>query len=216
MSNIFWSKVSVAVQSALATAVTATGITKANPAVMALATGGSVPTNGDYVLLSVGGMHQLNKRVARAANANATGLTFELEGIDSSLYDTFASGSYRAITFGTPITTLTDVSPAGGDPEFSDTTTIHDSVRTQAPVISSGLTISATSKFDPSDAGLKALQAASESLSERAVRFTFANGAKLLFNGYISLPFVPTGQSQGLVTTPLTITADGRATVYAS
>ena len=52
-----WSNVAVAMQSALATAVTITGITKASPGVVTYT--GTDPSNGDYVFLSVSGMHQL-------------------------------------------------------------------------------------------------------------------------------------------------------------
>ena len=209
---IFWSNVAVSMQSALATAVAITGISKASPGVVSHS--GTDPSDGDYVILKIKGMHQIDKRVARVASAGVG--SFELEGIDTTSFGTFTSGTFEVITFGNAFNSMTDVSPSGGEPEFADTTTIHDSVRKQVPVLTAGLQIASTLIFDPSDATHQAAQSASENIEERAFIFTFSNGSKLLFNGYVSLPNVPTGQAQGLVTTPLNITADGRATTYAS
>ena len=83
-----WSNVAVAMQSALAAADTISGITKANPGVVTATSHGL--SNGDYVFLSVSGMHQLNDRVVRVANVATN--TFELEGVDTSAFDTFSSG----------------------------------------------------------------------------------------------------------------------------
>lgn len=212
MATIFWSNVAVAVQSALASAETVTAVTKASPGVVT--TSGTLPGNGDYVLFTATGMHQVDGRVFRVANA--AGTDFELEGEDTTSYDTFSAGSFQVITFGTTLTTVTDVSPSGGEPEFADVTTIHDSIRKQVPTVTSALSFGMTSKFDPTDTALQALKTASDNISERAIRYTFANGSVVTFNGYVSMPMVPTGSAQGLVTTPLTITAESRLTSYAS
>ena len=76
MAAQVWSNVQVAMQSALATAVTITGITKASPGVVSHS--GTDPSDGDYVLLLVDGMTELNERVFRVANQAAG--SFELEG----------------------------------------------------------------------------------------------------------------------------------------
>ena len=101
-----WSNVIMSMQSALAAADTITGITKANPAVVTSTAHGM--SNGAYVFLQVQGMHQLNDRVVRIANVAAN--TFELEGIDSTSFDTFSSGSAQEITWGTSISTCKSIS----------------------------------------------------------------------------------------------------------
>lgn len=209
---IFWSNVAVAAQSALATAQTITGVTKADPGVVT--TSGTLPSNGDYVLLTISGMHQLDGRVLRVANASGT--TFELEGEDTSAYSTFSSGSFQVITFGTSVTTISDVSASGGEPEFEDTTTIHDNVRKQVPTVTSAVTFSFTSQYDSTDTALIALAAASKAIAKRAFMFTFSSGEIMLFNGYVSLPMTPAGSAQGLVTTPMTLTAESSITTYSS
>lgn len=208
----FWQNVEVAVQSALGSAKTITDITKADPAVVTSAAHGL--SSGDFVVFDVLGMNKLDERIARVANSATD--TFEAEGVDSSEYNDFSSGNAKEITFGTTINTLVDVSASGGEPEFADLTTIHDSVRRQTPVIVSPVVFTFDSIWDPADAGLQALKAASESIGQRAVKFKFSDGALALFYGYISAPGFPTGGAQDLVKTPITITANGAVTFYAS
>ena len=58
-----WSNVAVSVQSAIAATKTITAITKASPGVVSSTAHGY--SNGDYVLLTISGMYQLNYRVMR-------------------------------------------------------------------------------------------------------------------------------------------------------
>lgn len=208
-----WSNVQVAVQSALASAVTISAISKANPGVVTYS--GTDPTEGDYVVLTANGMYQVDGRVFRLGTVDSGANTAQLESEDTSLYETFTSGTFEKITFGTSLTTLVNLTAQGGEPSFIPTTTIHDNVARQIPGIPSPITFAFEAIWDPSDAGLIALKAASDAAAKRAFRFTFADGAKLVFNGYVSCPNLPVGQAQGLVTTNVTITLDGRPTVYA-
>lgn len=213
MANITkWSNVAVAVQSALAAAKTITGITKANPAVVSSTAHGY--SNGDYVLLAVQGMYQINYRVMRVAGVTTD--SFQLEGEDSTNYATFVSGTCQKITFGTTLSTLTNINAAGGDFDFIQTTTIHDSVKTQIPGLPNPSTYTFESFWDPSDAGLLALKSASDSQAQRAILFSFANGQKFVFNGYVGCSMSPTGSAQDLVKTSVVFTALGGPKAYAS
>lgn len=214
MAAKFWSNVAVAVQSALATAITFTGITKANPGVGTYT--GTDPSNGDYVLLSVTGMHQVNNKIVRVANVNAGSNTFEFEGVDTTLYDTFSAGTGQVITFGTTLSTLTNISASGGDYEEADVTTIHDTQRSVVPTVASPISFDFESRWEVSDAGLVALKTASDSKVTRCVRFTFSNGSKFLFNAYVGCSLSPTGQAQDVVKTSVTLKAQGTTTVYSS
>jgi hypothetical protein len=55
--------------------------------------------------------------VFRIANVNGAGNTFELEGVDSTNYDTFTSGTFQVITFGNNFGTIREVSASGGEAE---------------------------------------------------------------------------------------------------
>lgn len=215
MPNVsLWTKVAIAVQSALAAALTISAISKANPGVVTYT--GTDPANGDYVLLAVEGMFQLDGRVMRVANVNVPGKTFELEGEDTSAYDTFTTGTAQVITFGTNLATATSVSASGGDYSFVDTTTIHDDRNKQIPGNASPATYTFENIWDTADPGLVALKAASDNKAQRAVRMTFANGQKLVFTGYIGASLLPVGSAPGKVTTPTVITMFGRPTVYST
>lgn len=210
-----WSNVAVAMQSALAAAVAITGISKASPGVVTAAAHGY--SNGDIVLLTVNGMWQLNLRVARVANVTTN--TFELEGIDTTAFDTFtASGSQaQKVTLGTSITTATNITADGGDFDFIDTTTIHTNTKTQIPGLPNPAKFSFDNIWDVSDAGLLAMKAASDAQALRVLGFQFGTGGqRMYFAGYVGASLLPGGQAQSLVTTPTVITLFGSPTYYAS
>uniref|UniRef100_A0A6M3XNH3 Putative tail tubular protein n=2 Tax=viral metagenome TaxID=1070528 RepID=A0A6M3XNH3_9ZZZZ len=74
------------------TAQNITGITKANPAVVNYS-GDDTYANGDRILINgVVGMIQVNNREFAVANVNVGANTFELSGINSTAYSTYASG----------------------------------------------------------------------------------------------------------------------------
>ena len=210
-----WSNVQVSMQSAIGSAVTINSISKAATGVVGYT--GTDPSNGDFVLLTVSGMRQLNDRVARVANVNGAGNTFELEGIDTTLFDTFVSGTFEVITFGTSITTATSISSSGGDFDFIDTTTIHDNTRTQMPGLPNATSFTFDNIWDISDTGLLAMKTASDAQAKRAFNFQFGVGGQIMvFAGYVGASLLPGGSAQQLVTTSAAITMNGTPSYYAS
>jgi hypothetical protein len=207
-----WSAVQVAIQSAIAATKTITAITKASPGVVTSAAHGY--SNGDYVLLSVQGMSQVDQMVVRVAGVTTD--TFQMEGVDSTSFGTFSSGTAAKITFGTTLTTAVNISASGGDFSFIDVTTIHDNVKKQIPGVANPATFTMENIWDVSDAGLVAMKAASDAQAQRAVLFTFANSQKLAFSGYIGCTLLPTGNAQDLVKTQAVITMYGKPNVYSS
>jgi len=205
-----WSKVAIAIQSALAAADTITAITKANPGVVSAAAHGMIA--GAYAVHTIQGMHQLDDMVVRVANPAAG--TYELEGLDTTAFDTFTSGTAQEITFGTSLTTATSVNASGGDFDFIDVTTIHDNVKKQIPGTANPATFSFENIWDPADAGLLALKSASDTQAKRAIKFTFGNGKILVFTGYVGCSMLPTGGAQDVVKTSVVITMFGKPMVY--
>lgn len=209
-----WSNVAVAMQSALGSSFTISSITKASEGVVTTSTAHSFSA-GDYVVLSVQGMRQVDDRVFRVKSPS--GSTFTLEGEDTTAFDTFSSGTLQKITFGTSITTATSLSSSGGDFDFIDTTTIHVAQRSQMPGLPSAASFSFDNIWDVSDAGLKAMKSASDAQGKRAFMFTFGSGGQIMvFNGYVGASLLPGGSAQQLVTTKTTITLNGTPTYYAS
>ena len=213
MANVSkWSAVAIAVQSALGGALSISAISKANPGQVTSTSHGL--SNGDYVLLSVQGMWQVDAMVARVSSSAAN--TFNLEGVDTTNFDTFTSGNCYKITFGTTLSTAVGLSASGGDFDFIDVTTIHDNVKKQVPGAANPATFSFTSIWDVADAGLLALKSASDNQAQRAIRITFANGQKLVFTGYIGCTLLPVGNAQDKVETNFVITMFGKPNVYSS
>lgn len=208
-----WSNVAISMESALAAAKTITAITNANPGVATSTAHGY--TNGDYVLLSVQGMYQVDSMVVRVAGVTVD--TFQLEGVDTTSYDTFSSGTAEKITFGTSITTATSLSGSGGDFDFIDTTTIHGNAKTQMPGLANPANYSFDNIWDVSDAGLIAMKAASDAQDTRCFKFTFGTGGNIMvFNGYVGASLLPGGQAQQLVTTGAVITMFGKPNYYSA
>jgi hypothetical protein len=210
---IKWSGVSITMESALGADKSISAITKANPGVCTSTSHGL--TNGTYVLLSIVGMWQLDQRLMRIANVATN--TFELEGEDTSLYDTFVSGKANAETFGNSIASVTEISSSGGDPEFIDTTTVNTNVRTQVPGAAQPATYTMTNIWDPTDAGLLAMNAAYNNQAAKGFKFVYGTGGKImLFYGFPAASLLPAGSAQGLVTTQTAITVYGKPKYYAS
>jgi hypothetical protein len=214
MSVTTWSNVAVAIESSATATQTVSAITRASPGVASYT--GTDPANGAFVRLAAQGMSQVDGRVFRIAGVNTSADTFQLEGENTTNYGVYSSGTFQVITFGTTMSTARGLSASGGDFSFIDVTTIHDNVAKQVPGVASAATYTFESIWSPADSGLIALKAASDAQAQRAIRFTFANGSIVVFNGFIGATLLPVGNAQDLVTTQVVVTMFGRPTVYAA
>lgn len=212
MSINVWSKVGVAVQTALATAKTITAISKANPAVVSCAAHGF--TAGQELLLKVSGMLEVNDMVVRVGNPVSG--TFELEGVDSTLFSTFTAGNAALITFGAAAATFQDVNSSGGEAKAVEITTIHDDTDKEIPGAKSALSYSFGSLWDPSDPALIELKKADNVKGERAIKLSFATGAKVYFNAYPTASLAPGGSKGEAVTTPVSFKLRGAISAFAT
>lgn len=211
---IFWSNVQIKVGATHATALVVTGVTKANPAVVTYT--GTDPTNGDFVILEVAGMVELDKRVFRVANVNGAGNTFELEDEDSTAYGTFTSGTATPVATFESMTTVQDITASGGEPEFADLTTVHNQIRRRAPTVFSPSTYQFGCIFDPADAAMRRLVALTKSKTPEAVVFTFSDGAQFAFYAYAASSGAPIGSAQEVVKTNVSLESQGLPNVYAA
>ncbi|WP_427501376.1 phage tail tube protein [Methylomonas sp. MED-D] len=204
--------VTVAMQSAIAATKTVSAITKANPAVLTSTSHGLA--NGTYLLAQAQGMTQLNNRIIRVANQAAN--TFEAETEDSTLYDTFSSGTVAALTLGTTFSIFTDFSIAGGEADSIDITTIHDTQKKTRPGMFSATEITGEALWDLADTGLIAAISASAVTAQRAFLLGWPDGKKMAFYGYISASGAPKGGVGDVAKTSIKITASGRPSYWTS
>lgn len=205
-------------ESAIATAKTISGITKAAPGVVSSTTHGFV--NNDIVLLEVQGMVELNGRLFKVVNVAAD--TFQLAGvdgttgIDTTLYNTFSSGTVKKVTLGTSITGVQEFTFSGGDIKTVDTTTVNDLVDTQIVVGAAAQAADLTMQWDPSSAAQQAMIAAFQTRANKGFKVMWPDGAFVLWYGTVGYTGAPGGGKQGVTTSPAKITMLGGLTVCAA
>lgn len=195
MATKFWTNQTVRLQTALATAVNITGISKA--ANGSVATAGTLPTAGAYVLLEVAGMRQLHRRIVKVSAPASGAFTI---GVNTADFSDFISGTFRVVTLGAEFTSLRDLASSGGDPVFEDTTTVHDADDNQAIVSSSPLSYSGTCDWDPTDAALIESNKAYVTRTPRAVLMLDPDGSGYAFYAYCNAPLQPTVSGKKKVT----------------
>lgn len=215
-----WSNVAIAMQSALGSNLTISGITLAAPGVVTSTAHGLA--NGDYVVMTMtSGMRQINDRVFRVCNVATN--TFQMEdvsggtGISTTAFDAFVSGYCNKITFGTSISTATSMSVSGGSFDMIDATTIHDNQKVQVPGLPDSTKFEFDNIWDPTDAGQIAMKVASDAQAKRAFKLTFGTGGRIVvFNGYVGFAGAPQGNAQEIVKTSAVITSQGTNTNYSA
>lgn len=205
-------------ESAIATAKTISGITKAAPGVVSSTAHGL--TNNDIVLLEVQGMVELNGRLFKVVNSAAD--SFQLAGVDGStgidttLYNTFSSGTVKKVTLGTSITGVQEFTFSGGDIKTVDTTTVNDLVDTQIVVGAAAQAADLTMQWDPSSAAQQAMIAAFQTRANKGFKVMWPDGAFVLWYGTVGYTGAPGGGKQGVTTSPAKITMLGGLTVCAA
>lgn len=205
-------------ESAIASAKTISGITKAAPGVVSSTAHGFV--NNDIVLLEVQGMVELNGRLFKVVNTAAD--SFQLAGvdgttgIDTTLYNTFSSGTAKKVTLGTSITGVQEFTFSGGDIKTVDTTTVNDLVDTQIVVGAAAQAADLTMQWDPSSAAQQAMIAAFQTRANKGFKVMWPDGAFVLWYGTVGYTGAPGGGKQGVTTSPAKITMLGGLTVCAA
>lgn len=205
-----WSNVKVAIQTLLGTAKTITAITKADPAVVTSAAHGL--TDGKLGLLKVKGMREVNYMVVRVANQDTN--TFELEGVDSTDFGTFVSGTFEEITFGAESAVMQELTPSGGEAAGIAVEVIHTDDTYEVPGRRSPLVISCGALWDPADPALVAMRGFDRTKTPGCVAVEFATGNKIYFAAYMSAPLTPAGAAGAVVSTPASMRVRGPLTIF--
>lgn len=207
----------MAMQSAIAAAKTISAITKAAPGVFSSTAHGYI--NGDIVLLEIEGMVELNYGVFEVANVATD--TFQIvgpdgaTGIDTTLFNTFVSGTAKKLTMGTSITGVQGFSSGGGDVKFVDTTTVHDFRDKQRAVGATAMSYALDLQWDPANVGQAAMKAALETGAAKAFKVTWPSGAYAMWYGSVGYSGAPGGEKQGVTTTRAALAMDGPLTMAA-
>lgn len=173
----------VAVESGLGSALTVTAVTKASPGVATSTAHGLV--NGDVVRFTVSaGMVELDGQVVRVANK--TNDTFELEGLDTTDYSTWSAGSAKEITTWATIANAQSISMPNPAPNKIETTVLTDKQKQYSYGLADAPDGTISGLYDPTDAAIGLIKAASKDNTPLAFRVSWAGGQKTLFNANVS------------------------------
>lgn len=170
------------IQNVLAAAKTISGISNASPGVVTSNAHGYA--NGDIVVLSVSGMPALDGQACRVSGVTTN--TFNLEGIDTTTYGTFAAGSCRSVTSWHVAGTMTSISLQGAAGEQIEVTTLGDIARQFAVGLAGSGSGTMSGFYSASDAALAAMRAAGISQTPLAMRFTLPGNGVSVCNTLVS------------------------------
>jgi hypothetical protein len=172
------------VHNTLAAPTTITAITKANPAVVSAA--GHGIQAGDFVILKVDGMVEVDHLVVRVSATGLTAGAFELVGINSTNFGTFTTGTVERVTAWATIGATTSVDFGAGQAEEIDVTTLLDSTKRklQGPLDLPAVTVNLFT--DPSSAAQTRIDTLAYSGEVGIFRATRKSGAVRCFGGYPS------------------------------
>lgn len=205
----------LAMQSAIGTATAITAATNADPGVFTSVD--HTLLDGDIILLRISGMIEVNERMFAVVNKSTD--TFEIknaasgtDGIDTTDFGVFTSGTFEKITLGTTIPGVQEFSPQGGDIKFLDTTTVSDTRDKQIVAGVTAMSYSLTMQWDPGDAAQAAMKTAFETSESRGFRIRWPNGRYMLFYGSVGFSGTPGGGNQGITTTQAAVSMNGAPT----
>lgn len=206
-------------ESAIASATTITAITKAAPGVFSAS--GHTFANGDYVLLEIQGMQELNGQLMKVVNVVAS-TSFQVAGVDgvtgldTTLYSTFTSGTAKKVTLGTSINGVQEFTFNGGEIKTADSTTVSDTSDKQVVVGATAQAADMVMQWDPSSAAQQAMRAAYSTLANKGFRVVWPDGAWAAWYGTVGYTGAPGGGKQGITTSPAKITQLGNLTIGAA
>jgi len=117
---------SVAVQSTIGSPQAVTVFTKANPGVVTVA--GHAYSDGDYVYFTVtDGMVEMDGQACRISEK--TNDTFKVEGVDTSAYSTWVSGTVTKITAFSTLSSAQNITMPNAAPAKLDATRLIDKAK---------------------------------------------------------------------------------------
>lgn len=192
-----------------------TGITNANPGVVASNAHGF--QNNDLLIMS-SGWSNLNNRIVRAAGVAAN--AYNLDQIDTTLTNLYPAGSgvgnATPITAWTQISQIMDFQTQGGDQQFTSVSYLEQNFEIQLPTVVSAMSISIGIADDPTLAGYQALKAASDARAVRPLRLQLPDGSFLLYYGMVSFNETPTLGKGQVMQVKATFSLQGKPVRYAS
>ncbi|SCX94192.1 Phage tail tube protein, TTP [Nitrosospira sp. Nl5] len=205
----------LALQSAIAAAITVTGVTNDAPGIHTATAHGL--SDGAFVLAEYQGMVEANMRIFEIVNKDVNTFQFKdtttgSNGIDTTDWGVFSTGTVKLITFGTTLSGVTGFTPSGGEIKKVDSTEVSDLVDKETVVGATAMSYNMTMKWDPSAAAQIAMREAFEQREARAFKIKWPGGQYAVFYGTVGYSGMPGGDNQGLTTTQAAVSMEGAPT----
>lgn len=203
----------VAIATGYGAVKTVTGISNADPGVIASTAHGLL--NGAFYELK-SGWQKLNDRIFKAANVTANALDVSgISTLDTSRFPAgTGGGSLREITTWTQIPQILEFTTNGGDQQFSNFSFLEEDFERQLPTVTSAQSIQIGIGDDPTLPGYQALKLAGEQRAVRALKVTLPNGSVILYSGFVSFNETPTLTKGQVMQVRATFSLQGRPVRY--
>jgi hypothetical protein len=197
-------------------AIAVTGISNASEAVF---TAANTFATGDYVEVTGTGWSRLNDKVVRVKSATST--TFVAEAYDTSSTSIYPAGggnvgSVRKVTGFTQLSQILTTTSSGGDQQFLTYQLLEADAQKNIPTFKTPSVITLEVADDPSLAGYILAKAANDDRLPRAIQIALPNGAKLLYNSYVSLSPAPSLTVNTIMSVQVTFSNKNEPVRYAS
>lgn len=170
-------------------------------------------SNGDVIFFDVEGMTQLDEQVARVANAKTD--SFDIEGIDTTDFATFTSGTVTKISSFYTLGVARSVQAGNVGANRLDATTLIDTEKQYVLGMPETPEITIDMLSDPLDSAVVALDTAARDGVNIVFRLTMSDGSKRLFRGLVTTPSESISVNE-LVTGQVSVTQTKRRLAYAS
>jgi hypothetical protein len=156
-------------------------------------------------------MGELDGQAVRVANVTAN--TAELEGIDSTSFGTFTSGTAQQVSAWDTFSLATSMSSDAQTPDEIDITTLLDTQKKIAYGLLSAAKGSFGALWEATDVALVNLRTATKTKTARAFRITFADASKLVMNALVAMGDLPQLETAGAAKATCSWTIQGYGAV---
>ena len=190
----------------LATEVSITAITNANPAVASAVAHGY--TDGDYLAMT-SPWAQLDGMILRVEGSTTD--AFDLGGFDTTNTTNFPAATNTAkakkVTTWLEIPKITQPAMNGGDQQFYQFQYLAERIQRQIPTVKNAKNLSMQITDDGGDSAIfAALVAADKSLTPQPIKLVLANGDELIYSMYTGFDKQPSLTQGQIMTNALVLT----------
>lgn len=181
----------VEIAATYSTAKTVTAVTQAIPPVVTSTAHGLAEGTIGYFNTAAG----MDELLGQAVSVDATATdTFNAEGLDSTSFGTFTSGTVTPVATWLTLSTATSYEIPEGAPDELDATTLLDRIKQTETGLMAAQNVQISKLSDMQLPALALVRAAALNNGFIVVRITLSNGERRVFRGQPGLP----GESQGL------------------